>query len=918
MAKEQLYINGVELPLKDSLNPSITKSITDIQQPDKTKADYSKTITLPASKEISKLFDFIFEINIDGTFNPNKKADALYLVDGEEILRGFLQLKEVIKNDTHDISYKCVLYGEVANLFNDIKGKMLSDLAVLPEYNHDYTYTNVTNSWGTGIIHNGTLQGVQLGVGYIYPMINYGTSNSLQDWKVTDFYPAMYVKELLNGIFKDSGYTYTSNFLTNDIRFKRLILPFVGKAFKLTDTQIQNRIFRAKQPKLLLSDPILQPQDSSQVLFINEVQDTGNNYNPTTGIYTVPNHGIYNISTFVDLWATFTPNTANQVKPIGWIQARVRIIKNNTQVIGSNIVRIHPTTGVYFSGDYTTDQAPTYPSNDYGTFGYARQFNPPNRCYVTSGAIELDVNDTIKIDIVTDVKNNRPDTKLVEDNSGNLYDADVKMYVGLGEFKSNVVNTTVMYGDTLDMIQSVPKLKQSELLTSLIKMFNLYVEVDKNNPKNLIIEPRDDYYTSEVVDWSQKLDKSSDLTYIPLGKLNAKEYIFEYKQDKDYYNQKYQDTYLSSYGSQAVEVDNDFLKNTYKTTLVFAPTPIVGQTNNDRVIPTIIKQDNNGNYGQIEGKPRILLYGGLKNTISTFTLEGNVHTKYPYSGHLDDPFNPTIDINFGIPNEIYYDNTYYPITITDNTLFNAYWKKQILEISDKNSKVVRGKFYLTPRDLSTLDFRKQYYFDNAYFRLHKIENANIGTAQLVTCEFLKLKTKATFTPTTGTTLGGGNVPVGSGYAPTFNIQAPNDVFAQSNRIGDNTKNLLINGDNNTVLAGVTNATLINTDNTQVTKSNAVYINGQGNFTMTTDATKGVKQPIGNDNGYVYADTSLGNFGVVLPTALNRAGVEITIKVVGGGSVDISAQQGEQVENALFITITTNTTVFSDGYNWYIK
>jgi len=58
--REQLFINGVELPLSRSLNPSFTKSIIDIREPEKRSSTYSKTVVVPRSKEADDVFWFIF------------------------------------------------------------------------------------------------------------------------------------------------------------------------------------------------------------------------------------------------------------------------------------------------------------------------------------------------------------------------------------------------------------------------------------------------------------------------------------------------------------------------------------------------------------------------------------------------------------------------------------------------------------------------------------------------------------------------------------------------------------------------------------------------------------------------------------------------------------------------------------------
>ena len=54
------------------------------------------------------------------------------------------------------------------------------------------------------------------------------------------------------------------------------------------------------------------------------------------------------------------------------------------------------------------------------------------------------------------------------------------------------------------------------------------------------------------------------------------------------------------------EYNNDFLKAEHKTEVIFSPTPSVGQSWYDRVIPTIIKFDDKNGVQRTEANIRIL------------------------------------------------------------------------------------------------------------------------------------------------------------------------------------------------------------------------------------------------------------------------------------------------------------------------
>jgi hypothetical protein len=169
--------------------------------------------------------------------------------------------------------------------------------------------------------------------------------------------------------------------------------------------------------------------------------------------------------------------------------------------------------------------------------------------------------------------------------------------------------------------------------------------------------------------------------------------------------------------------------------------------------------------------------------------------------------------------------------------------------------VVIGKFYLTPIDISTLSFRKQYFFNNAYHRLLKVNNYNPADINLTECHFLKLKNKDKYSVTTAVIDGGIANPIGDETVPligqytssptdrnsyntrTTTIQGTNnivdrnaknvDIIGDNNVVSSDTKNIVIqNGANNIIESNIENISLINTSNVTVTQSNVTYMDGK--------------------------------------------------------------------------------------------
>ena len=1001
MQKEELYIGNERVELLESLNPNLTFNISDIAKPDQRKSDYSKTIKLPGSKRINKIFENIFEVNIDlQSFNPNLKTDILYLVDGEIQVEGYLQLKQINILDNDDIVYECTIVGNTANFIKELGDKELDDATMLwTDLNHDWTKANEQASWSAT-------------TGYVYPMIDYGFSSNFSgiQFSVNQLYPAVFVKEYIDRMFDAIGFTYSSSFI-GALPFRKLIVPFNSKEFNLSNTSIDQRTFTsntieyvspASSTSKVINEAefinVLQSPDFEDVTMSVET-DPNLVFDPATGTYTCNQTGTYDFYFEVDLTGTFEPLQYGGGAPTVDVNC-ISVISGNLVIkhtdaggtgiggiLNSGVVGIEKfnityadtipngtasvtTTGTALPDTDYIDTPPSYDiwaySGNYGTFdgnlNTRTTSTQPNKYICTISNLFVKSGEKVTIGIVANSYSDEFDLQLFRINNilfdpqlrfiadgtshNNVNDGftgNITLNISGGVFRNRVVNNSYAEGNTINMNDAIPKgIKQKDFFMSLVKMFNLYIEPDKNNEKNLLIEPRDNFYNNTVQDWSQKLDVSKELEFLPMGALDSKEYLFTYKQDKDYYNELYNTTWNEIYGQRKEEIENDFINNEYKTEIIFSPTPSVGQLYHDRVIPAIKKYDpNNGNI-RTESNIRILYWGGLKDNLVTWShrsiLAGNTdEIQYPYSGHLDDAFSPAHDINFGFTKEVYFDDTYYDISWTDNNLYNAYYKKFIEEITDTNSKIVRGWFYLRPSDIRNLSFKNLYWFDNAYFRLNKVENYN-PTNPITKCEFLKLKDADPFTPT-DTTATGGTEKIGTENAPYFkrgearlidgNFQSDRNICVkgENNYIDSSVKNADINGDNNFIFAGSENVfirgngnsvegasdvSLINTNDIQVVNSGVTYINGE---VRGTGSVVNITSSITADESVAtyLVDTSSGNIVITLPTDIN-IGKIWNVKLIDATNTCQLRCVGRLIDGNTTETITRLNTCLSVQYD----
>ena len=760
MLNTEIFINGQQVDLFDNIGFSLNYSIADITKPDKRNSSFSKTIKLPGSKNNNNLFSHIYEvskeslstnptINFSPDFNPNLKAACEIYVDGLIQIRGFAQLLEVNINEGR-IEYEISVLGSIGNIFNSFADIKLQDLD-LSEYDHIFNTQNQRASWTA-----------TTGTGYVYPLIELGYNNLENEFDASYLLPAIYVKEYIDKIFDKVGYTYTSEFFDSDF-FKRLIIPFTSDLVKLNQTQLDERKFLANTPPSYITTiPINSTYKSFNNMYRNDLGGTWVNIktfediNPSVIDWfrfdndsvspAFDTNNVFNID-----YGSFSPYKKGYYDLIFDIKGAIRITLpsgltidsfggyfdlgintfNGLSSIGSNGKAVSLSAPVFISGTtyevYFDDQIKLTgkylePQNTAHCW-FVPRINPFNLSSTSN-----QVNDSVSFELIYDNEQTR--------------------------FYNIPIVNPLNEGETIFMNSVIPKeILVKDFFKSIITLFNLYVDIDPNNESNLIIEPLINYYqNNNVIDWTDKLDYSKEITIKPVSEIEGKDYVFTYKPDTDYYNETYTTVWDEIYGERNITVNNDFVKGIKKFEVIFSPTPSVGNSTSSLVIPKIYKVDENtGVITPKAGNIRLLYYGGLLSGNWTYKslLSGDTYeSQYPYAGHLDNPLNPTIDILWQEPQQIYWTNGSIGSNYTNNNLYNKYYKQFIEEITDKDSKIVTAYFNLTPLDIYQLNFSNFIFVDGINYRLNKIVDYNPINRQTTKVELSKIKSGIAFSAST--------------------------------------------------------------------------------------------------------------------------------------------------------------------------
>jgi hypothetical protein len=244
----RLFIEDKELDLTATISQQITYAIDDIRNVDSKATTFSRTIVLPGTANNNNLFGQIFEFNhanfvndvapnVEYNFNAAKSAKCRLESDGMLVMKGVLRLLQIV-NDGGRIEYEVSIFGELGGFITKLGALKLQDLD-FSEYDHEYSIGTIGASWETPVY----------GSGYFYPLIDYGNYGltDKSEWKIGTFRPALFVKEYLEKIVENAGYTMDFPLKETD-RFKRLIIPYNRKILTANNTKIlkqhgENQIF---------------------------------------------------------------------------------------------------------------------------------------------------------------------------------------------------------------------------------------------------------------------------------------------------------------------------------------------------------------------------------------------------------------------------------------------------------------------------------------------------------------------------------------------------------------------------------------------------------------------------------------------------------------------------------------------------
>ena len=834
MIGTEVLVEGYLLDVLSGLDFSFNYAVADIRTPDKRQTEFTKTIRCAGTANNNTLFGNLFEADISNpfdanlpnagiNFNPNKKASVQVLQNSLPQLDGSMQLRKITLTQGK-IEYEVVFIGRLIDIFGVWGDQMLNGrdedgnpIIDLSDLNHTLNESDQSSTWYA-----------PTGVGYVYPIIDYGINTTLVDafgvrtYPTIDLRPALYVQELWDRIFAYANATYEGSFFTAGV-FDKLCLPWVN-GFELSEDDIANRTIYTE-----LGSATTMFAAASNVLNTDTAPvNPFTQYDTTTFTITMLESGVYVFEGQIGI--TVTRTSGGFVG--GTFQMPVQVFVNGVYAENAGYADVDlPDTSLPIGTQVTT------------------------LCVFTSFEVQVNAGDTVQVIYSTD------------STAFAVLSSDFSVQMNLGTFmQCRPVNEFLQYGNNVYMNFGMPEVSIKDFFLSILKMFNLYMTPSKTVDRHYIFQTRNDYYASgQLLDWTYKLARDKAITTTPMGLLSGREYVYTYKEDGDYYNDRYQSNYGKAYGNITLDIDNDFVPERKETEITFSPTPLVNDGVTSRIIPKIYDADISEGAKQTDANIRILYYGGMLPSSPVWNHGTNgspiVYDNYPYAGHWDNPITPTLNINFGLSFELYYSANGATGTIqaTNNGLFKAYHEAQFLELASKDSKLITAFFYLTELDIQRLDFRDTILIDQTYYRLNKVIDYNPFKTGLTKVELFKAGDVTVGSVGAKSISSGGFIGQGKRAEPMpktpvksllnnnqfepfqgkvigrDNTVSPNAIgfFVQGdgNKVGAS-QNVTLIGSNNVVADGVENVTAIGVSNLNITQSNTT-INGDGGVQVAT-------------------------------------------------------------------------------------
>jgi hypothetical protein len=547
----RLIANDVQLDLFNDETIEVSNNVTGLFDIGLLPSEFTRQILIPGTKKNNEFFKHIYDISVDNPylFATNVKIPAYFDFDGLYISQGYLQLNKVnIRSNKFIESYEIGIFGTISSFSRDINRLFLTELSSLSQYNHTASYQNITDSWDKNLL-NGDI---------VYPLADYGTGIEFRPGDaisgidsqggaltVADFKPGIRVKKVLDAIFQQTNYTYSSSFFNeswwNDVYMianNSLKYP----EFPGFDLEVDGLAKWGAESGSGTTDVSITYNTITKFPWVNTLSDPtavlgeGNSYyvwKPTAlqGILNLELRvsSSLNEITQVELhyWDTGSTPGSTYIELDTFNEYFVDLKNSNTGGGGLN-------QKVTLQAKFNTSKLPI------GYYNFGIKYTS------SSGGIRL------TLDPGGQPRSYIQITKLLQGADGEIMNIPFNMPFGQSGIKC------------------------VDFLRSLQRKFNLVIYPNKTKQNEFIIEPFNNWYDKgKIKNFDKYIDLSQNIEVIPANNLAVNRVEFGDKLGNDYIAQQFQKENIREFGkSYFIDSQNFFSQGEFKVETDFESSPL--------------------------------------------------------------------------------------------------------------------------------------------------------------------------------------------------------------------------------------------------------------------------------------------------------------------------------------------------------
>lgn len=548
----RLVANGTQLDLFEDEDIKLSNNVTGLFDIGQLPSDFTREITLPGTKVNNAFFEHVYDISIENPFlfAGNIKVPAYFDFDSIYLSNGYIQLNKVnVRANKFIESYEVTIYGTLSSFGRDINRAYLTDLTSLSQYNHTSSYDNIKLSW-SGSLFNGDI---------VYPFADYGTGwqyTSGDDFfgvddaqgglSVMDYKPAIRVKPVLDAIFEEAGYTYSSSFISQG---------WLDDVYMICNNQLKYPVYSGVDLETFgviklgaisgsgMTDLNIPNNTWTTLPWYNELEDKGGFVN--NGVYSVTKQsnltGVVNLNFNVSCSVNNLPGQIN-LRLINSASATPEG-ENTLVTVNEFLLQTAQSRTGGINQTFEVSAPVNFGAVPVGTYYF--QIWMQEYFTSTDPTVTLDPGGTTKSYIQIKKVNQAADGRVID------------------------IPSNMPYGTN--------GIKQIDFITGLQKKFNLVIYPDKTKLNQFIIETFNEWYKrGEIKDFNKYINLDKNIEVIPANNLAVNKLNFGDTLDQDYISQQFSKAANREFGKQYyVDTTNFYSQGEYNVKTTFASSPLI-------------------------------------------------------------------------------------------------------------------------------------------------------------------------------------------------------------------------------------------------------------------------------------------------------------------------------------------------------